>query len=239
MKKYAAELVGTFVLVFGGVGAAVFDGKHIGFMGIAFAFGLAQLIMCYAVGPISGCHINPAVTFGAWLSRRIGFKDVIGYWIAQLIGGILAAGVVLCIAHGIAGGYSAAASGLASNGYGAHSPDQYSMIAGFVAELVMTAIFVLVVLGSTAKKAPTGFAGLAIGFALATCHLVILPVTNTSVNPARALGPAVWVGGWAIHQVWLFFVAPLIGGAVAALVYWIIRTPDEPTPALKAESATN
>lgn len=232
MKKYLAELVGTFVLVIGGVGAAVLDGSHIGFMGIALAFGLAQLIMCYAVGPISGCHINPAVTFGAWLSRRIGIKDAVGYWIAQLIGGILAGGVVLSIARGLPGGYSASAMGLGSDGYAMHSPDHYSMIAGFIAELVMTAIFVLVVLGSTAKKAPTGFAGLAIGFALATCHLVILPVTNTSVNPARALGPAVWVGGWAIHQVWLFFVAPLIGGAIAALVYWIIRTPDTPPAAV-------
>lgn len=226
MRKYAAELVGTFVLVFIGVGSAVLAGSHIGFMGIALAFGLSQLVMVYTIGPISGCHINPAVTFGAWLSKRVGIQDAVAYVIAQIIGAILAGGVILCIARGIAGGYIASVSGLGSDGYGLHSPDHYSMAAGFIAELVLTAFFVLVVLGSTDKKAPVGFAGIAIGFALAMDHLVCIPITGTSVNPARSIGPAVWVGGWAVHQLWLFIVAPLIGGAIAAGIYAIIRIPD-------------
>lgn len=237
MRKYFAELVGTFVLVFVGVGAAVLAGSHIGFAGIALAFGLSQLVMVYTVGPISGCHINPAVTFGAWLSRRIGAKDAIAYAISQIIGAILAGGVILSIAHGMAGGYSASASGLGSDGYGAHSPDHYSMAAGFIAELVLTAFFVLVVLGSTDKKAPAGFAGIAIGFALAMDHLVCIPITNTSVNPARSIGPAVWVGGWAVHQLWLFIVAPLIGGAIAALVFRIMRAPNAETTTAKTDRA--
>lgn len=237
MRKYLAELVGTFVLVFVGVGSAVFAGSHIGFAGVAFAFGLSLLVMVYTIGPISGCHINPAVTFGVWLSRRIGIKDAIAYVIAQIIGAILAAGVILFIARGIAGGYSASVSGLGSDGYGLHSPDHYSMAAGFVAELVLTAFFVLVVLGSTDKKAPVGFAGIAIGLALTMDHLVCIPITNTSVNPARSIGPALWVGGWAVQQLWLFIVAPLIGGAIAALVYRIIRTPDSQISLPKAERA--
>jgi len=237
MRKYLAELVGTFVLVFVGVGSAVFAGSHIGFAGVAFAFGLSLLVMVYTIGPISGCHINPAVTFGVWLSRRIGIKDAIAYVIAQIIGAILAAGVILFIARGIAVGYSASISGLGSDGYGLHSPDHYSMAAGFVAELVLTAFFVLVVLGSTDKKAPVGFAGIAIGLALTMDHLVCIPITNTSVNPARSIGPALWVGGWAVQQLWLFIVAPLIGAAIAALVYKIIRTPDSEISLPKAERA--
>lgn len=237
MRKYLAELVGTFVLVFVGVGSAVLAGSHIGFAGVALAFGLSQLVMVYTVGPISGCHINPAVTFGAWLSKRVGIKDAIAYVIAQIIGAILAAGAILFIARGIAEGYSASVSGLGSNGYGLHSPDHYSMAAGFVAELILTAFFVLVVLGSTDKKAPVGFAGIAIGFALAMDHLVCIPITNTSVNPARSIGPALFVGGWAVQQLWLFIVAPLIGGAIAALVYKIIRTPDSEISLPKAERA--
>ena len=237
MRKYLAELVGTFVLVFVGVGSAVLAGVHIGFAGVALAFGLSQLVMVYTIGPISGCHINPAVTFGVWLSGRIGIKDAIMYVIAQIIGAILAAGAILFIARGIAGGYSASLSGLGSNGYGLHSPDHYSMAAGFVAELILTAFFVLVVLGSTDKKAPVGFAGIAIGLALTMAHLVCIPITNTSVNPARSIGPALWVGGWAVQQLWLFIVAPLIGGAVAALVYKIIRTPDTQISLPKGESA--
>ena len=237
MRKYLAELVGTFVLVFVGVGSAVLAGSHIGFSGVALAFGFSQLVMVYAIGPISGCHINPAVTFGVWLSKKVGIKDAIMYVIAQIIGAILAGGVILFIARGIAGGYSASMSGLGSDGYGLHSPDHYSMAAGFVAELVLTAFFVLVVLGSTDKKAPVGFAGIAIGFALAMDHLVGIPITNTSVNPARSIGPAVWVGGWAVNQLWLFIVAPLIGGAIAAAVYKIIRTTDEVISLPKAERA--
>lgn len=237
MRKYLAELVGTFVLVFIGVGSAVLAGSHIGFAGVALAFGLSQLVMVYTIGPISGCHINPAVTFGAWLARRVGIKDAVLYVIAQIIGAILAGGVILAIARGIAGGYVASVSGLGSDGYGMHSPDHYSMAAGFVAELVLTAFFVLVVLGSTDKKAPVGFAGIAIGFALAMDHLVGIPITNTSVNPARSIGPAVWVGGWAVHQLWLFIVAPLIGGAIAAGIYAIIRIPEEKIPIPAGERA--
>lgn len=237
MRKYLAELVGTFVLVFVGVGSAVLAGSHIGFAGVALAFGLSLLVMVYTIGPISGCHINPAVTFGVWLSGRIGIKDAIMYVIAQIIGAILSAGVILFVARGIAGGYSASISGLGSDGYGLHSPDHYSMAAGFVAELVLTAFFVLVVLGSTDKKAPVGFAGIAIGLALTMAHLVCIPITNTSVNPARSIGPALWVGGWAVQQLWLFIVAPLIGGAVAALVYKIIRIPDTQISLPQGESA--
>lgn len=237
MRKYAAELVGTFVLVFIGVGSAVLAGSHIGFAGVALAFGLALLVMVYTIGPISGCHINPAVTFGVWLSRRIGIKDAIGYVIAQIIGGILAAGVLLYVAQGIAGGYSASASGLGADGFGLHSPDHYSMAAGFVIEVVLTAFLVLVILGSTDIKAPVGFAGIAIGLALTMVHLVGIPVTNMSVNPARSIGPAVFVGGWALDQIWLFIVAPLIGGAIAAGVYWIIRIPDAKISLPKGERA--
>lgn len=227
MKKYFAELVGTFVLVFGGVGSAVLAGSHIGNVGIAFAFGLSLLAMVYAIGPISGCHINPAVTFGVFLSRKIGGKDAVLYAIAQIIGGILAAGCVLYIARGMPGGYAAHISGLGSDGYGLHSPGLYSMSAGFVCEIIMTAFLVFTVLGSTDIKAPVGFAGLAIGLVLTLIHLVSIPVTNTSVNPARSIGPAVFVGGWAVHQLWLFIVAPLIGGAIAAGIYAVIRTPEE------------
>src|SRR6185437_13934537 len=171
MRKYAAELVGTFVLVFAGVGSAVLAGKHIGFAGIALAFGLSLLVMVYTIGPISGCHINPAVTFGVLLARRIGIKDAIGYWIAQIIGGILAAGVLLFVARGIAGGYSASVSGLGADGFGLHSPDHYTMAAGFVVEVVLTAFLVIVVLGATDVKAPVGFAGIAIGLVLTMDHL--------------------------------------------------------------------
>lgn len=237
MRKYAAELVGTFVLVFIGVGSAVLAGSHIGFAGVALAFGLALLVMVYTIGPISGCHVNPAVTFGVWLSKRIGIKDAIGYVIAQIIGGILAAGLLLYVAQGIAGGYSASASGLGADGFGLHSPDHYSMAAGFVIEVVLTAFLVLVILGSTDIKAPVGFAGIAIGLALTMVHLVGIPVTNMSVNPARSIGPAVFVGGWALDQIWLFIVAPLIGGAVAAGVYRIIRIPDVQISLPKGERA--
>lgn len=237
MKKYAAELVGTFVLVFGGVGAAVFAGSHIGFQGVALAFGLSLLVMVYTIGPISGCHINPAVTLGVLLSKKIGAKDAVAYVIAQIIGAILAAAVILFIAKGLPGGYDATLAGLGSDGYGLHSPDHYSLGACFVAEVVLTSFLVLVVLGSTDIKAPVGFAGIAIGLVLTLIHLVGIPITNTSVNPARSIGPAVFAGGWEMHQVWLFIVAPLVGAVVAAVVYQVIRIPDVIIPVKKAERA--
>ncbi len=237
MKKYAAELVGTFVLVFGGVGSAVLAGSHIGFAGVALAFGLSLLAMVYTIGPISGCHVNPAVTLGILLAKKIGIKDAIGYVIAQIIGAIIAAAVILFIAQGLPDGYNAAVSGLGADGYGAHSPDHYSMAAGFVVEVVLTAFLVITVLGATDVKAPVGFAGLAIGLVLTLIHLVGIPVTNTSVNPARSIGPAVFVGGWALQQLWLFIVAPLIGAVVAAIVYSIIRIPDVQITTPQAERA--
>ena len=237
MKKYAAELVGTFVLVFGGVGSAVLAGSHIGFAGVALAFGLSLLAMVYTIGPISGCHVNPAVTLGVLLAKKIGIKDSIGYWIAQIIGAILAAAVILFIAKGLPGGYDPSVAGLGADGYGLHSPDHYSMAAGFVCEVVLTSFLVIVVLGSTDIKAPVGFAGIAIGLVLTLIHLVGIPVTNTSVNPARSIGPAIFVGGWAMQQLWLFIVAPLIGGVLAAIVYKIIRLPDELISLPKAERA--
>ncbi len=227
MKKYFAELVGTFVLVFGGVGSAVFAGKHIGFEGVAFAFGLSLLAMVYTIGPISGCHINPAVTFGVLLSRKIGGKDAVMYVIAQIVGAIIAAALVLAIAHGIPGGYYASVSGLGANGFGMHSPDLYGTQAAFLAEVIMTAFLVLTVLGATDINAPVGFAGLAIGLVLTLIHLVSIPIDNTSVNPARSIGPALFVGGWAVQQLWLFIVAPLIGAAGAEGIYAVFLTPDE------------
>lgn len=237
MKKYAAELVGTFVLVFGGVGSAVLAGGHIGFQGVALAFGLSLLVMVYTIGPISGCHINPAVTLGILLAKKIGVKDAAAYVIAQIIGAILAAAVILFIANGLPDGYNPHVAGLGADGYGLHSPDHYSMAAGFVAEVVLTAFLVIVVLGSTDIKAPVGFAGIAIGLVLTLIHLVGIPITNTSVNPARSIGPAVFVGGWAVQQLWLFIVAPLIGAVVAAIVYKGIRIPDTVISVPKAERA--
>jgi aquaporin Z len=225
MKKYFAEFLGTFVLVFGGVGSAVLAGTKIGFAGIALAFGLSLLAMVYTIGPVSGCHINPAVTFGVFLARKIGAKDAVGYVIAQVLGAILAAALVLFIATGGPAGYDAAQSGLAANGYGPHSPGQYSLAACFLAEVILT-MFLVTVLGSTDVKAPVGFAGLAIGLVLTLIHLVGIPITNTSVNPARSIGPAIFVGGWAVQQLWLFIVAPLIGGAIAALAYRGFRMPE-------------
>ena len=217
--KYAAELFGTFVLVMGGVGAAVLGGAQIGNVGVALAFGLSLLAMVYTIGPISGCHVNPAVTFGVLLSGRIRLKQAVGYMVAQVIGAIAAAAIVLFIASGGPNGYSTVVGGLASNGYGVHSPGHYSLIVAFVAEIVLTTMFVITVLGATDEKSPAGFAGLAIGLMLTLVHLVGIQVTNTSVNPARSIGPALLVGGWALQQIWLFIVAPLIGAAIAASIY--------------------
>jgi aquaporin Z len=237
MKKYAAELIGTFVLVFGGVGSAVLAGAHIGFLGVSLAFGLTLLTMAYAIGPISGCHINPAVTLGILMAKKINMKDAAAYVIAQCVGAILAAAVILFIAQGTPDGYVASVSGLGANGYAAHSPGQYSLAACFVVEVILTGFLVLTVLGSTDIKAPVGFAGIPIGLVLVLIHLVGIPITNTSVNPARSLGPALFVGGWAIQQLWLFIVAPLIGAALAAVIYGLIRTPDTIISVKQAERA--
>ncbi len=236
MKAYIAEFVGTFVLVFGGVGSAVLAGTHIGFLGVALAFGLSLLAMVYTIGPISGCHINPAVTFGLFLARKFPGDRVAGYWLAQVLGGIVAALILFVIASGQPH-FSAVASGFGSNGYGIRSPDQFALGAAFLCEVVMTAFLVLTVLGATDVKAPVGFAGLAIGLVLTLIHLVSIPVDNTSVNPARSIGPALFAGGAAISQLWLFIVAPLIGGTVAAGIYFFIKG-EEPLITVKtAEQA--
>jgi len=223
-KRCMAEFFGTFWLVFGGCGSAVlaaaFPSLGIGFVGVALAFGLTVLTMAYTVGHISGGHFNPAVTLGLFAGKRFPAKDVIPYWVAQVIGGVAAAGVLYLIASG-KDGFSLA-GGFASNGYGAHSPGGYSLVACLVAEIVLTAFFLLIIMGSTDKRVPNGFAPIAIGLGLTLIHLISIPVTNTSVNPARSLGPAVFVGGWALQQVWLFWVAPLIGGAVGGLVYELL-----------------
>lgn len=223
-KRLGAECFGTFVLVLGGCGAAVlaaaFPKLGIGFAGVAFAFGLAQLTMCYAIGHISGSHINPAVTVGLATARRFPWREVVPYIIAQVVGGVIAGGVLYVIASGIP--TFSLSGGLASDGYAAHSPGGYALPACLICEIVMTFIFVMIILGSTDKLAASGFAGLAIGLGLTLIHLISIPVTNTSVNPARSTGPAVWVGGWATHQLWLFWVAPIVGGIIAGLVYPLI-----------------
>ncbi|MDD2877701.1 MAG: aquaporin Z [Acidiphilium sp.] len=222
MKAYLAEMVGTFVLVLGGVGSAVLAGGHIGFLGVALAFGLSLLVMVYTIGPISGCHINPAVTLGLFLAGKFPATKIPGYWVSQIIGAIVASAVLFLIASGQPH-FSAVASGFGSNGYGARSPDHFSMAAALLTEIVMTAFLVLTVLGSTDVRAPVGFAGLAIGLVLTVIHLVSIPVDNTSVNPARSIGPALFAGAGAIDQLWLFIVAPLVGAALAAGVYAVIR----------------
>ena len=220
--KYAAELIGTFVLVFAGLGTAVIAGSKVGNVGVAMAFGLALLAMAFAVGPISGCHINPAVTLGMLVSKRIAIKDAVGYWVAQCVGAIIASGIVLFIAEGAPGGSLASLAG-AANGFGDHSPAGYSMAAAFVAEMFLTMLLVFTVLGATDERAPAGFAGIPIGLILTTIILAGIPVTNGSFNPARSIGPAVLVGGWALQQLWLFIVAPMAGGVIAALVYTFTR----------------
>jgi aquaporin Z len=237
MKKYLAEMVGAFVLVFGGCGSAVLAGEKIGFLGVSIAFGLTLLVMAYAIGHISGCHINPAVTIGLLVSKKMDPRDAAGYIIAQIIGGILAAALLLAIAKGAAGGYDPTLTGFAANGYGDHSPGHYSLISAFLAEVILTFFLMFTVLGATDIKAPVGFAGIPIGFALALIHLVGIPVTNTSVNPARSIGPAVFVGGWALSQLWLFIIAPIIGAIIAAVVYRVIGTPRPIISVQEAERA--
>lgn len=221
-KREAAEFVGTFWLVFGGCGAAVlsaaFPGLGIGFAGVAVAFGLAVLTGVYAFGHISGGHFNPAVSLGLVVGRRFPASELIAYWSAQVAGGLAAAGVLFLIAAGKAGFERSA--GFASNGYGNHSPGGYSLMACLITEIVLTFFFVLIIMGSTDERAPQGFAGIAIGLGLTLVHLIGIPVTNLSVNPARSMGPAIIVGGWAVRQLWLFWVAPLIGGALGGGIYF-------------------
>jgi len=225
------------VLVFGGCGSAVLAGDKIGFLGVSFAFGLSLLAMAYAIGPISGCHINPAVTVGLLLSKKFDARYTVGYILAQVVGAIVAAGVLLLIAKGLPAGYDPAVGGFAANGYGEHSPAHYSLGAAFIAEVVLTGFLILTVLGATDITAPVGFAGVPIGLVLTLIHLVGIPVTNTSVNPARSIGPAIFVGGWALSQLWLFVIAPLIGAALAAVVYMAIRQPEVVITARQAEQA--
>ncbi len=218
MKKYSAELVGTLALVLIGCGSAAIAGNYIGFTGISFAFGLTVLAMVYAIGSISGCHINPAITIAMLVAGKIKGKDALFYIIAQCIGAILGAGILWAIAGGLPG-YSIDVNGLGQNGFGVNSPAGYSLAACFIAEVVLTALFLFVIFGSTHENAPKGFAGISIGFTLVLIHLVGIPITGTSVNPARSLGPAVFVGGDALAQLWVFIVAPIIGAVVSALLW--------------------
>ncbi|MDD0974648.1 aquaporin Z [Pseudomonas fontis] len=219
-KRMGAELIGTFWLVLGGCGSAVLAASFptgIGLVGVALAFGLTVLTMAFAIGHISGCHLNPAVSVGLVVGGRFPVKDLVPYIIAQVVGAILAAAVIYFIASGKAG--FEVASGMASNGYAEHSPDGYSLAAGFASEVVMTAMFILIIMGATDSRAPAGFAPIAIGLALTLIHLISIPITNTSVNPARSTGPALFVGGWALQQLWLFWVAPLIGAVIGGALY--------------------
>src|SRR5688500_4192892 len=227
MNRYIAELLGTFVLVFASCGSAVLAGDKIGFLGVSLAFGLSLLAMIYAIGPISGCHINPAVTVGLLLTKKIDPKFAAGYIAAQIVGAIVAAGLLLVIVQGAPGGYDPSVAGFAANGYGEHSPGKYNLLSAFLVEVILTFFLVYTVLGATDIRAPVGFAGVAIGFVLALIHLVGIPVTNTSVNPARSIGPAVFVGGWALSQLWLFIVAPIIGAAIAAGLFTASHKPVE------------
>ncbi len=222
MNKYLAEAFGTFWLVLGGCGSAVlaagFPEVGIGLLGVALAFGLTVLTMAFAIGHISGCHLNPAVTIGLWAGGRFENKEVLPYIIAQVIGGIIAGGALYVIASGQIG-FDIVASGFAANGYGEHSPGQYSMLAALVTEIVMTMMFLIVIMGATDKRAPEGFGPIAIGLCLTLIHLISIPVTNTSVNPARSTAVAIYLGDWAISQLWLFWIAPIIGGVVGAVIY--------------------
>ncbi|EGA68434.1 aquaporin Z [Vibrio sinaloensis DSM 21326] len=225
MNKYIAESFGTFWLVLGGCGSAVlaagFPDVGIGLLGVSLAFGLTVLTMAYAIGHISGCHLNPAVTIGLWAGGRFETKHVVPYIIAQVIGGLIAGGVLALIATGQAG-FDIAASGFASNGFAEHSPGQYSMTAALVTEVVMTMMFLIIIMGATDQRAPQGFAPIAIGLGLTLIHLISIPVTNTSVNPARSTAVAVYVGDWAVSQLWLFWVAPIAGAILGAVCYKLI-----------------
>jgi aquaporin Z len=229
MKKYAAELIGTFWLVLGGCGSAVlaaaFPNVGIGLLGVSLAFGLTVLTMAFAIGHISGCHLNPAVSFGLWAGGRFSARELPPYILAQVVGGVLAGLVLYLIASGKAG--FNVSDGFASNGYGDHSPGGYSLVAALITEVVMTMMFLIVILGATDKRAPAGLAPIAIGLCLTLIHLISIPVTNTSVNPARSTGVAVFVGGWAISQLWLFWVAPIFGGILGASIYRFIGSQEK------------
>ena len=226
-RKATAEFIGTFWLVLGGCGTAVLAGSHVGWLGVSLAFGLTVVTMAYAIGHISGCHLNPAVSVGLVAGGRMPARELPAYVIAQVLGAVVAAGLLAYIASGAAGATweQVKAGGLAANGYAEHSPGKYALGAALVTEIVMTFVFLFVILGVTSKKAPAGFAGLAIGLCLVLIHLISIPVTNTSVNPARSTGPALFVGGWAMAQLWLFWVAPLVGAAIAGVV-WKALSPD-------------
>lgn len=219
IRRAGAEVLGTFVLVFGGVGSAVIAGDAIGALGVALAFGLSLLAMAYAIGPVSGCHVNPAVTLGLLASRRIGWREAGGYWAGQFVGALLAAAVLAIIIEARAGAYDFSQEGFGANGYGGHSPDGYPLGAVFLVEVVLTAILVFTVLAATDRLASVAFAGIPIGLVLTLIHLVGIPVDSTSVNPARSFGPAVFVGGWALEQLWLFVLAPLMGGLLGSLLH--------------------
>ena len=229
MKKYVAEFIGTFWLVLGGCGSAVlaapFPDVGIGLLGVSLAFGLIVLTMAFAIGHISGCHLNPAVSFGLWAGGRFPAKELLPYIVAQVVGAVVAGGVLFLIASGKPG--FDASAGFASNGYGEHSPGGYSLLSALVAEIAMTMMFLLVILGATDKRAPQGFAPIAIGLCLTLIHLVSIPVTNTSVNPARSTGVAVFAGGWAIAQLWLFWIAPIVGGILGAVIYRFIGSEEK------------
>jgi len=234
-RRLTAEFLGTLFLVLGGCGSAVlaaaFPGVGIGLLGVSLAFGLSVLTMAYAVGHVSGGHFNPAVTVGLWAARRFLARDLIPYIVAQLAGAVIGAGILYLIASGKAG--FDVNAGFAANGYDAYSPGGYSLTSAVVAELVMTFFFLIVILGATNKRAPQPLAGVAIGFALTLIHLVTIPVTNTSVNPARSTGPAIFVGGWAIRQLWLFWLAPIVGAALAGVAYrFLAEEQKDPEPAL-------
>lgn len=224
MKKYVAEFFGTFWLVIGGCGSAVlaaaFPDVGIGLLGVSLAFGLTVLTMAFAIGHISGCHLNPAVSIGLWAGGRFQAKELLPYIVSQVLGAIVASGVLYVIASGKAG--FDVTAGFASNGYDAHSPGGYSLLAAFVTEVVMTMMFLIVIMGATDKRAPQGFAPIAIGLCLTLIHLISIPVTNTSVNPARSTGVAVFVDGWAVSQLWLFWLAPIVGAVLGAVIYRFI-----------------
>jgi aquaporin Z len=219
VKKYLAELVGTFILVLFGCGTAVVAGDKVGIVGIAFAFGFALIGAAYGIGPISGCHINPAVSLGVWTAGRMSTKDMIGYWIGQFLGGVLGAAALSLIVSGVGGGYNIGVSGLGQNGWGTGYQGGYDVTSAIVFEFIATLIFVIVILGSTQKSAPAGFAGLAIGITLVVIHIFGIHITGVSVNPARSLGPALFVGGQALAQVWLFLLVPSVAGVVAGLIF--------------------
>ncbi|HEX2185283.1 MAG TPA: aquaporin Z [Chloroflexota bacterium] len=240
-KRLSAEFIGTFWLVFGGCGSAVlaaaFPDVGIGLLGVSLAFGLTVLTMAYAIGHISGCHLNPAVSVGLWLGRRFPARDILPYVVAQVLGAIAGALVLLAIASGTAG--FDLSDGFAANGYAEHSPGNYSLVAGLVAEIVLTFMFLMIILGATDGRAPQGFAPIAIGLGLTLIHLVGIPVTNLSVNPARSTGPAVMVGGWALMQLWMFWVAPLIGAAVAGFAYRWLAEPAIGAPVVGEPAASD